>query len=206
MGANIYGTLAPYKSESRIYVGSSVNQLYLNLLNPYHHFSWSKVYVDVEWPVFDDTSIIESDYKGSGLTKEEYENATYFDLNTFIESYGLTFKEYLESEDSILYPFFLDLVNEAKAIIRFSWFGVRWKRLVSLYIAHQLELFLETIKDVGLNRSLNSASIVDNGNEGSVKVKKEELHAFDRTVYGVIFWREYEPTARKMSPIWGVIV
>lgn len=198
------GTVAPMDYDSKIYVGSSVNQLFLNLLNPYHHFSWSKVTVNVEWPVFDSFGIEENDYRGSGLTREQYDNMTYYDENIFTLSWGLPFKEFLDSKDSIIYPMFIDLVNEAKAYIRYSIFKDqhKWRKLVSLYIAHHLELFMEIIKDVHNDRSMN-VRVTDEQEHRKITIGQEVMKNYDTTVYGRLFWQEYKPLAKYV--IWGVI-
>jgi len=199
------GTLAPMDYQSKIYVGSSVNQLFLNLLNPYHHFSLSKVTIDVQAPVFNSFGIMEDDFKGSGLSKEQYENVTYYDTNVFTQSWGMAWKEFLEEQNSILYPMFLDLVNEAKAYIRYSLIKdeFKWKKLVSLYIAHHLELFMEILKDALNDRSAN-ARVVDERENRKITIENKVLKDYETTLYGRLFWSEYKPLGKRL--IWGVLV
>jgi len=199
-------TLAPLKSNSSIYVGSSVNQLFLNLLNPYHHFSWSKVTINVEWPVFNNVPSEENDYRGSGMSKEEYDNLTYYDMNNFTQSWGIAWKELLESKDSILYPMFIDLVNEAKTYIRYSFVNdvFKWRKLVGLYIAHHLELFVEILKDIHNDRSMN-VRVTDENEHRKITVAKEVWTDYKSTIYGRLFIKEYDIAVKWVNPLRGLI-
>lgn len=200
---NNNGTLAPYDTRSKIYVGSSVNQQFLNLLNPYHHFSWSKVTINVEKPVF---PTFDEMYRGTNMTKEEYDNLTYYDLNIFTQGWGMAWKELIECEESILYPMFLDLVNEAKSYIRFNWINDynKWKKLVSLYIAHYMEIFVETLKDEHNDRSFN-ARVTDENEHRKIEIAQKLMEDFDTTIYGRLFKQEYIRTVKYINPMWGLI-
>jgi len=199
-----YSTQAPFESDSSIYVGSSANQLGLHLLNLYDVYNYQKVTISIEQPVFPD---YEEDYRGLNMTEEQYNHATKYDENMFTMSWGMPFKEFLDSKDGIIYPMFLDLVHEAKQYIRFEWCGgdiFKWKKLISLYIAHHLEMFFEVLKDMENDRSLN-VRINDEQEHKKIVIGQEVMKKYDVTVYGRLFWQEYRPIAKYRNPIWGVI-
>ena len=64
--------------------------------------------------------------------------------------WGKAFEEYLnEGEDSFLYPLFYALTILAKLRVRWTLVGEEhiWKQMISLYIAHYLELNIDLLKD-----------------------------------------------------------
>lgn len=202
---NPNGTPAPLSSNNKFYVGTSKNQLFLNLLNPYHHFSWSKSYIiEVEAPVFDVN--LEDNYLNTGLTKEQYEYLTYYDVNMFTIGWGMPYKELLDSKDSIIYPMFMDLLAEAKRYIRYHWVldELKYRKLVSLYIAHYLERFIETMKDIENDRSLN-VRINDEGEHRKIVIGQKVMQGFDTTLAGREFLRAYDTIGRVNNILHGVI-
>jgi hypothetical protein len=204
-----YSTQAPYEGQNTFYVGSSVNQLFLLLLNPMHNFYNTKVSVTVEQPIFET-------YKQSYEEMlKKADEATYFDVNTFVQTgYGVPFEDLINDKDSIFYPAFLGLVYEAKNYIKYEYINdkIKWRKLASLYIAHYLEIMLTLAKDVENRRSLNEALTevkeeVDVDDKAIAKTQKQLIkNMYYQTPYGAMFWQEYSATMKYVNPLWGVIL
>lgn len=183
-------SMIPFEDHSNVIYGNSLNELYIDLLNSYGFMTNFAV------------QIIAPTYPAIPI--EEPEEPAY-GLNDFLV-WARPFKEYLdEGTESSIYPLWLVLLELAKTKVRWSIVEEPsiWKRLLSLYIAHYMQKTLEAWKDEGQRQTLNPS---DKENE-----TKFELHVSDMTkneylstIYGRMFWHEYETIGMYKNGIWGL--
>lgn len=179
----------PMQSNPYVQFGNSANEMFLELLNPFSYSSTLAIQiVSPLFPTYDDTLGDEPEYG----------------LDDFLV-WGKAFEEYLsEGEDSFLYPLFYALTILAKLRVRWTIIGEEniWKQMVSLYIAHYLELNIDLLKDEANRISLNAYE-KDKDHKFEMEVGGKVFEDFKTTKYGRIFWFLWSPYGRMQ--IWGVL-
>jgi len=154
------------------------NQFSGTYLNPYS--VGSTMSITINFPLLSDIS-----------EEEDWEDTPDYELSDFYSVIGYPFKEFLDDENSFLYSAFE--LYRTLAINDIQYGNVKdennWKRLLSLYIAHYLEIHLEDLKDISNKRTLSKET-----NELEYSVEKLSLitkNEFYRTSYGIQFWNRY---------------
>lgn len=162
---------------------STPNQFSINFLNPFHPMV--TMVVTIDYPLL------------PNIEDETWVDIPSFNLSDFL-GYCSVFREFLEDENSFLYPIYT--LYRALAINNIQWGNVKdelnWRVLVAHYIGHYLTLNLDDLRDMDGRYTLDSEvkekkySIKDLGEIGK--------NEFMSTPYGIRFWQFYEPYARKV--------
>ena len=179
----------PYSGFNSFVTSSGLNELMLNIIDPLGYFA--NFIVTIESPVF------------PSIPSEEEEQPDY-ELSDFL-LWCRPLKEYLQDEESSFYPLFLALSEIAKLRLRFSTVknGVIWKRMISLYIAHYMELTIQSWKDEANRLSLNPYQ-KEKDYTYEMVIGNTVLDEFKTTHWGRQFWHEYKPYGVFADGIWGV--
>lgn len=180
----------PYSGFNEFYTSEGLNSLMLNIIDPLGYFS--NFVVKIESPVFPSVPV------------DEEEQPEYL-LSDFL-LWCRPLKEYLDDgEDSAFYPLFLALSELAKERLRFSIVknGVIWKRMISMYIAHYMELTIKSWKDEANRLSLNPYQ-KEKDYTYELVLGNTVLEEFKTTSWGRQFWHEYKPYGVFADGIWGV--
>lgn len=179
----------PFENNPYVQYGQSANEMFLELFNPFSYMSTLAVQiVSPLLPSYDEELGDEPDYE----------------LSDFLV-WAKPFEQYLEEgENSFLYPLFYALTILAKLRVRWVSIGNEhiWKQLVSLYIAHYLELHLQILKDEANRLSLNPYD-KDKDYKYTMEVGGQVFEDFKTTHYGRMFWFIYQPFGR--YSVWGVL-
>jgi hypothetical protein len=136
--------------------------------------------------------------------EDDLEDEPDYDLDDFLV-WGKAFAEYLnEGTDSSLYPLFYALTILAKLRVRWTLVGQEdiWKQMISLYIAHYLELNIDLLKDEANRVSMNAYE-KDKDHKFEMEVGGQVFEDFKTTKYGKIFWFLWKPYGQ--MNIWGCL-
>ena len=179
-GANVYYTL------------DGLNTINLDLLNPMGYFA--NYAITIEAPLFESL-------------EETIGAEPNFSLPDFL-LWCPTFQEhFIDEENSSLYNLFVAFLQIAKIKVKWTLIEEQytWKRLIALYIGHYMELNIRAIKDEENKLSL----VKDNPKKEEERhleyeVGNEVFKDFRATIYGSMFWFEYEPFGRFV--IWGTSI
>jgi hypothetical protein len=174
----------PIEGYNTFLLNCTLNQFHLEFLNPFS--VGSLMSVTINYPVLDDVDDSQS----------EYDTPPSYTLKDFYVV-GSAFQPFLEDEEnSFLFKAFemyryLALNDILYGNVRDE---VKWRYLVSLYIAHRLEIHIEDLKDDANRKSLNGevTEKVYSVDRLSVYTKNE----FYMTSYGIRFWNTYEPIGK----------
>lgn len=179
----------PYEGYNSFFAGGSLNNIMLQLLNPLGVMS--NYIVTIESPIFPAIPPVVED-------EPEYTMADFL-------LWCRPMKEYLEDEESSFYPLFLALSEIAKLRLRWGIVesGPIWKRLLSLYVAHYMELTIQSWKDEANRMSLNGYD-KDKDYKYELVLGNTVLEEFKTTSWGRQFWHEYKPYGVYAQGIWGV--
>lgn len=178
----------PLADNPYVAFSQSSNELYLDLFNPFGYMQ--NLAVQIVSPLF-------PTYEDSLEDEPEY------DLEDFLV-WGKAFEEYLnDGEDSFLYPLFYALTILAKLRVRWDMVGEEaiWKQMISLYIAHYLELHIDLLKDEANRISLNAYE-KDKDHKYEMEVGGQVYDDFKSTKYGRIFYMIAKPYLQFQH--WGV--
>jgi hypothetical protein len=166
----------------------SVNQFTLSAFNPYGLYHYTVTIVSPNFP--------EGDVEEETVAPE----VTFQDFLTWCGSYVD-----IDSDQHVLFPLAKALINLAKDYIDVDFIGeASYKRVVSLYVGHYLELHIKMLKDEAQTQSMNP----------EVKDKIIKLDPpmgskedFRQTISGTMFWSIYGSLARfagkNDKSIWG---
>ena len=165
------------------------NHEYLRFLNPFDSMFWVHFeMIEPEDPVL-----------------EEEEEKPEFTMDDFLKTFNHEFL-YLIEEGKTLNPLYNVFKQIATELVSFRAVGKSentWKLLVSLYIAHHLQMALGRMKNQADEISLTPEKSKDK------KIKFElgstnpsSVEHFWNTNYGVAFWTTYYPYIRRR--FWGI--
>ena len=179
----------PYSGFNSYYTNEGMNSLLLNIIDPLGYFA--NFVVTIESPVFPSVSTVEE------------EQPDYL-LSDFL-LWCRPLKEYLKDEESSFYPLFIALSELAKERIRFTNVksGTIWKRLVSMYVAHYMELTIQSWKDEANRLSLNPYD-KEKDYKYDMVLGNTVFEEFKTTSWGRQFWHEYKPYGVFADGVWGV--
>lgn len=169
----------PIEGYNTFLTNCTLNQFSGTYLNPYS--VGSQMAITIEFPVLPDIN-----------SETDWDDIPNYELEDFTSVIGRSFKPYLEDENSFLYVAFE--LYRALALNDIQYGNVKdeenWKRLVSLYIAHYLQIHMQDLKDMANERTLNPT---DKELEYSVdKLAFMSKNEFYRTPFGVQFWNRYK--------------
>lgn len=183
-------SMIPFENYSNVIYGDNLNELMIDIINPYGFMS--NFAVQVIAPTFP-------------AIPEVIENEPTYALSDFL-IWARPFKEYLdEGEDSAFYPLWLVLLQLAKTKVRWTVIQeeYQWKRLVSLFIGHYMQKTLETWKDEEQRQSLNPVD-TDKDKKVELVINDPILDEYMGTRYGKMFWAEYKMFGQYADSIWGL--
>ncbi len=182
-------SMIPFESSPLVAYGNSLNELMINMLDPMGYFA--NFAVQVIAPLFPSVPTIIPDEPD-------------FELSDFLV-WVRPLKEYLDDgEDSSFYPLYLVLSTLAKERIRWTYIQneIIWKRLIALYVAHYMELTINSWKDEANRMSLNPYQ-KEKDYKYTLEVGGQAFEDFKETQWGRQFWFEYRPYGQFV--IWGVV-
>ena len=154
------------------------NQFYLRLINPYDPVMWNfSIFFEPPEP----------------LPEIEYPEYT---IEDFLKTDAIEFLGYVESGKT-LNPLFGAFKEIATSLVNYELVGQDdniWKRLVSLYIAHNLEMAMARMKNQADEISLTP----EKSSDKKIEYKCGTLEGDDLRVtkYGYAFWSLYKPYLR----------
>lgn len=153
----------------------SGNSFYLRLINPYDPIMWD---IDLVFPIYEAPEPIEP---------PEF---TYEDFMTHCkEFYGFI------EEHKTLYGLYNALVHVARGIVSYKQLGqddYMWKYLVSMYVAHHMEMAMARLKNQADEISMTPEKPKEKKIEYHFDKQKDKEY-FSKTKYGFAFWSTYEP-------------
>lgn len=161
---------------NRFIVNSTPTLYSLNFLNPFHPMV--TMAVTIEYPLLP-------------LPQPNDEPQPEYTINDYY-AIGFAHKPFLEDGENGIFWFTFDFLKQL-AINNISYKNldtITWKFLVSLYIAHYMEMFIRDFKDEA-NKSSTEPELVekDYHMKNLDKVGDNEFRA---TSYGLRFWHKYE--------------
>lgn len=172
------------------YAGTSLNQLSVSYLNPYSDMI--HYYVKIMFR----TAIVD-------LEEEEIVTPDY-ELSDFLK-WARHLRSYFEDEDDSAFSVLFEALKGI-AISRIRYKNILdegiWKRLVSMYIGHYIELTNRIWKDEANRASLNPYE-KEKDYHYEMSVGNVVFEEFKTTSFGAMFWLEFEPIGRFDSDIWG---
>lgn len=178
----------PFENSPYVAYSPSMNELYLDLVNPFSYMS--TLAVEIVSPLFESL-------------EDELGDQPEFTMDDFLV-WGKAFEPFLEDgTDSALYPLYYALSELAKVRVRWLLIGEEkiWKQLISLYVAHYLELHLAILKDEANRLSMNPYE-KDKDYKYTMEVGGQTFEDFKETRYGRMFFFIYAPYGRMEH--WGV--
>ena len=153
------------------------NYEYLRFLNPFDTMFW--VDFDIFFPGEGDPDVEE---------KPEYSE------DDFLKTYASEFLGYIE-QGKTLHPLFLAFKSISINLVSYELVGKDenlWKLLVSLYIAHQMELAMARLKNQADEVSLTPEKPKDK--KITYSIESPNLpNQLQSTKYGMAFWQSYSP-------------
>lgn len=181
-------SMIPIDGYNTYYSLDGYNTLMLDVINPFGYFY--NFAVTIEAPTFPSLD-------------PDIEEEPNFELSDFL-LWCLPMREYLEDgESSTFYPLYQALLVLAKTRVRWLliYEEVIWKRLVSLYIAHYLEININAMKDEANRMSLNGYE-KDKDYKYEFEVGGEVFKDLQTTLWGRQFYFEFKPYAKFEH--WGI--
>lgn len=170
----------PYEGYS--YYIDSENFYHFNVVVPYSPYNYR---VEVLSPVL---PIIEEEITLPEVTLEDFKK--------WVRS-----ADELIGEDKMLYPLFELLIEVARQVIAYEMCGSddTFKRAVSYYVAHYLELHVKLLKDEENKMSLTPEK--ESKETSEEKTKKMELvdstyGNYRQTIWGQMYWTIYGQNAK----------
>lgn len=171
----------------------SFNQFTLNAWNPYSLYHYT---VTIVSPLFPDG-------QGEDIVVPEIS----------VEDFMFWAKSFLDIDDEnhTLNPLVQALISIGKQFIDIKLLGdkdggILFKRVVSYYVGHYLELHLELLKDEGNKQSLNPEN---KEYKIELEIPQGSLMDFKRTRFGQMFWSLYGSLVKwafqDKYPTWGSI-
>lgn len=158
----------------------SFNQFTLNAWNPYSLYHYTVMIVSPNFPDGQSEDIVMPE-----ITVDDF----MFWAKSFLD---------IDDENHTLNPLCEALITIAKQYIDINIIGdkdgaIQYKRIVSMYVGHYLELHLQILKD-------EKDSLGFNPENKEYKIELEVPHGsigdFKRTNFGQMFWSLYGPLAR----------
>lgn len=179
----------PFESNSTYYTDSK-NQALFELVNPFSDMSLFAI--QITYPVL------------PTIDETEFDENPTFEVSDFLV-WAKAFKEHLVETDSFLYPMFDGMKQIATNVVHYALIKDehQWRQLVSLYIAHYLEVLITAMKDEGNHVSLNEYS-KEKDNHLEMAVGNMTFEEFKSTIYGRMFWHLYKPFGQ--FAFWGVTI
>lgn len=179
----------PFESNSTYYTDSK-NQALFELVNPFSDMSLFAI--QITYPVL------------PTIDETEFDENPTFEVSDFLV-WAKAFKEHLVETDSFLYPMFDGMKQIATNVVHYALIKDehQWRQLVSLYIAHYLEVLITAMKDEGNHVSLNEYS-KEKDNHLEMAVGNITFEEFKSTIYGRMFWHLYKPFGQ--FAFWGVTI
>lgn len=179
----------PFESNSTYYTDSK-NQALFEIVNPFSNMSLYAI--QIIYPVL------------PTIDGTEYDENPTFEVSDFLV-WAKAFKEHLEEEDSFLYPMFNGVKQIATSVIHYGLIRNehQWRQLVSLYMAHYLEILITAMKDEGNHVSLNAYN-KDKDNHLEMAIGNITFEEFKSTIYGRMFWHLYQSFGK--FAFWGVTI
>jgi hypothetical protein len=169
----------PYEGYS--YYIDSDNFYHFNVVVPYSPYNYRVEVLSPVLPVVADTIVLPE--------------LTLGDFRTWVQSA----EPLIEDENDIMYAIYNLLVEIARQAIAYELCGtpVMFKRVVSYYVAHYLELHIKALKDEENKMSLNPQT----KSAEEVEVKKIEMvdttfGNYKQTIWGQMFWTIYGQNAK----------
>ena len=175
-------TMIPHQRSNSYYTSDGLNTIYLNTLNPLGVMA--NFVVTIEAPTF------------PSIDPEIEEEPTY-SLGDFL-IWAPMLEEYLrDKEDSAFFNYFMAMSAIAKTRVRWSVIQEKhiWKRLISYYIAHHMEVFINQLKDEANRMSLHGYD-KEKDYKLEFEVGNEVYDELKTTTWGRIFWQEWQPYGR----------
>ena len=112
-----------------------------------------------------------------------------------VKKWVMSFDGIVDSHDNALYPLFILLRDIATEIIVYELCGSEnlYRRAVSYYVAHHMELHIKTIKDQQSKMSLNAETknSVDENDIIKITLVDNEFGNYKQTIWGQMFWTVY---------------
>ena len=160
------------------------NQFYLRLLNPFDPVMW-------DFSIFTSDPII--------IPEVEYPD---YDIDDFLKVNAVEFIGYVEPGKT-LHPLYKAFEKVATSLVNYEILGEDeelWKHLVSMWIAHNLEMAMARMKNQADEVSLTP----EKAEEKKITYKCTEMEGseFMVTKYGFAFWSIYKHFAK--FRFWGV--
>ena len=160
------------------------NQFYLRLINPYDPVMWDfSIFTTAPTPI----------------PEVEYPD---YDITDFLNTDAVEFQGYIE-EGMTLHPLYKAFEKVATSLVNYEILGEDeglWKHLVSMWIAHNLEMAMARMKNQADEISLTPEKHEDK--KITYKCSEMEGSEFMVTKYGFTFWTIYEKFAK--FRFWGV--
>jgi hypothetical protein len=160
------------------------NQFFLRIINPYDPVMW-----DFQLVFQPDTPIKEVEYPD-------------YTIDDFVKTNAVEFLGYIE-EGKTLNPLFNVLTEIATSVVNYEILGeddATWKHLVSLYIAHHLEMAMARLKNQADEISMTPEKAKDK--KISYTFGEHIGTEYEQTKYGFAFWSMYKNFLR--FRFWGV--
>jgi hypothetical protein len=169
---------------------NSVNQFNLEIFNPYSLYYYT---VTIISPLFEQapTDLIEA----PTVTFQDFLDW----CGTYVE---------IDSEKHALYRLATLLIDVASEYVDVNLTGVKnYKRIVSLYAGHYLELHLKMLKDEANSSNFNPE---DKDKVIAIEPLQGSKHDFRQTISGAMFWSLYGTISRfagsktNSNDVWGL--
>lgn len=155
---------------------------YLRFLNPFDTMFW--VDFDLLYPQPGEDEWRE--------TKPDYS------IDDFRKTFAVEFQGYIE-DGMTLNPLYLAFENIATDMVSYKLVGENdntWKLLVSMYIAHNLELAMARLKNQADEISLTPEKPKDKKITYKLERPESMIEQLQQTKYGFAFWTIYSPYAK----------
>jgi len=172
---------------------TSFNQYTLNAFNPYSLYHYTVTIVSPVFPEVPEDEIV-------------LPTITYEDFKVWCGSFLD-----LDDEDNVIKPLFDALINIAQEYIDLELLGdknnyANYKRVVSLYIGHYLELHLELLKDEAEKTSFTKEN---KDYKIELEIPQGSMGDFKRTRFGQMFWSIYGSLSKwafqNGTSTWGLL-
>jgi len=165
----------PY--EGYEYYVDSFNTYHFNVIVPYSEYSYRVEVISPVLPVTEETVVVPV--------------VTLTDVKKLVQN----LEGVVDNENSAMYPLFMLLRDIAQEIIVYELCGTdkSYKRAVSYYVAHYMELHLKELKDEQnkMTTSPQKKDEVESDTLKQVSMLDNHYGNYKQTIWGQMFWTIY---------------
>ena len=178
----------PISGYNTYYTSEGFNTIMMDVINPLGIFA--NYQVTITYPVFPSYD-------------EDIEDEPTYELADFLK-WCRPLSEFLNDENSSLYPLYENLVEVGK--LRVRWVLIQdsaiWKQLLSLYVGHYMQEFILAMKDEA-NRMSLSGFEKEKDYHYEMTIGNKVYDGIQSTIYGRMFWLMAKPYYQ--FDIWGCL-